>query len=489
MDEVAIDDVMGSWSIATLDGVTHEYGHWVQYQVLYEGSPWTGCSVPHVISYEFTGSSAKQCAMQEGFADAFPSFVYNRDSTIYGLHLEPDGSMGAGVENNPHLGSSVSLKGEMIEINVAMVLWDIRDTSSSSDATPGTDDDGLSGKFNELWYVLENAEPSDIFLFWDAYQMYYGFQTDAHDDELATIYLKNNVARFRMAYYAGESEDNSGTYNLEISEVEVLSMNTLLMFSNAHKVLFRFTLHNEGTNAILFSSTRGIFAGCRWNVDSNNCDFGHTYKGGTLSAGSYFNFVQERYVNSGEIDWSFWPCYQLNDDQGQYCTYRWHALTIYSHSWILYDNFEGTFTWTASDRDTTNPQGLDYWGKSTKRPYQGSYSAWCAAVGTRSNPDNYDDFMDAYMYKDLDLRFIYVKFLFNVWYEQENTWDYWTVWMGNTGFSYYGSAAYWQAMTKDNSEFGTQSLSNIRIELDFYSDVNQNYRGVFIDNFMISYEE
>lgn len=71
---------------------------------------------------------------------------------------------------------------------------------------------------------------------------------------------------------------------------------------------------------------------------------------------------------------------------------------------VFQEDFESTFpgSWSVGDADSAS--GLDYWGTTNYRVHQGSYSAWCAQVGTYSgngqpNSANhyYDQDMWAYM--------------------------------------------------------------------------------------------
>jgi len=111
------------------------------------------------------------------------------------------------------------------------------------------------------------------------------------------------------------------------------------------------------------------------------------------------------------------------------------AVQPLSSSNILFtESFEGSFpstNWNVGDDDANN--GNDYWDDVAHRTYSGSWSGWCAAIGTKTdgtpntNTWTYDNYMKAYMSRKtaFDARSWDIAFLtYRTWYNTESGYDH-----------------------------------------------------------------
>jgi hypothetical protein len=105
-----------------------------------------------------------------------------------------------------------------------------------------------------------------------------------------------------------------------------------------------------------------------------------------------------------------------------------------SSSPLFTENFEGSFpstNWNVGDDDANN--GYDYWDDVAHRAYSGSWSGWCAAIGTKTdgtpntNTWTYDNYMKAYLSRKtaFDARSWDIAFLtYQTWYNTESGYDH-----------------------------------------------------------------
>jgi hypothetical protein len=105
-----------------------------------------------------------------------------------------------------------------------------------------------------------------------------------------------------------------------------------------------------------------------------------------------------------------------------------------SSSTLFTENFEGSFpstNWNVGDDDANN--GYDYWDDVAHRAYSGSWSGWCAAIGTKTdgtpntNTWTYDNYMKAYLSRKtaFDARSWDIAFLtYRTWYNTEPGYDH-----------------------------------------------------------------
>jgi hypothetical protein len=494
-----------SWGDDTLDDVTHEFGHHLQYVFYWPTEIFVAEDGGHYFVKEMTTcvQSNFECAFAEGFAEMYPHWVYNRDTIGItmgneGYHLENPSLLGAGsIGWRLRYPSDLrGLKGELIEANIAMILWDIVDTPSSIDKeTPGQDDDSITSSGGQmLANVLWNYNPKTILELWDAWQRYYNWDSsNIYVSNLAKIYLDDNVARFSHQGPTGETSlDSNGLTSMTF---ELLSMNTKPMKeSTLHPMLARFEIHNKAGARINFHDGIGIYGACVHN--SINCDFGYkqplepAIPQNFLENNQIFEFVGTVFLSVGDTNWDFWPCYQLSNDH--FCDSQTNKLSLTPSTYIFSDYFESTWLWTSWDANSGC--GNDYWGISTNRPDHGTHSAWNSANGAKTcgegGSTTYDNYMAAYMKitSTHDLRYIYWKIHFNIWYDQETCCDYSEFWIGTSGYHYTGSHTSWQALTYDTPSFGNQQVTNVNVQFYFYSDNSVVMSGVYIDDFQITYE-
>jgi hypothetical protein len=151
---------------------------------------------------------------------------------------------------------------------------------------------------------------------------------------------------------------------------------------------------------------------------------------------------------------------------------------------IFTEDFEGVFpgtAWTVGDWDVAS--GLDYWDDTSYRSYGGSWSCWCAQVGTH-DPNKYDNDMNAYMYRSVDLSgYSSVTLSFYYWLKTEHLWDY--MWI-----MYYsaGSWHYIQDHTGDSGgwQFASETIPTSATSVGFYFDADSTgqpfYEGAYVDD-------
>lgn len=91
---------------------------------------------------------------------------------------------------------------------------------------------------------------------------------------------------------------------------------------------------------------------------------------------------------------------------------------------IFCDNFEGDWPgdWTVGDWEPS--EGEDYWGNSNHRAYAGSWSAYCANESDVHRQE-YDDYMDSYMYQAIDLSgYDSATLNYYYWLDSEKCYDF-----------------------------------------------------------------
>jgi len=184
----------------------HEYGHAVM-TALYKYNA-------HILprsSFQGTHSintvSDLGFAMEEGWAEFFEALV---DDNAYNMTAYAN-TNAPNIESNDWWtgdadGRGRNTSGEVIEGAVASILWDIADTGHSRDGSPGVDDDGIEGRFAELWDLMLKYRPVDIMWLWNRWiDNSYG-QTGA----LYSIYTDHGV---EVAKPPDADEDEALTIN------------------------------------------------------------------------------------------------------------------------------------------------------------------------------------------------------------------------------------------------------------------------------------
>lgn len=159
-------------------------------------------------------------------------------------------------------------------------------------------------------------------------------------------------------------------------------------------------------------------------------------------------------------------------------------LTATTLTTIFSEDFEGSWpgNWTAGDWDPVS--GEDYWGQSDYRAYSGNFSAYCANVSDVSG-QYYDDDMEAFMVRDVDLSAYEVATLsYKYWLDCEYYFDRLYVgyfdgswqWVQN----YTGSSSGWVSDSIEVPPTATQ------VGFRFYSDYSITDEGAYIDDVILA---
>ena len=168
------------------------------------------------------------------------------------------------------------------------------------------------------------------------------------------------------------------------------------------------------------------------------------------------------------------------------------AATVEANSGtvIFSEDFEGDWpgSWTVED---LNPScGLDYWGQNNYRAHEGNYSAYCAEVGEAEESEvatqEYDNYMQAYMYRDVNLSGCLAAALsYYYWLDCEDGWDY--LYIG-----YYDNGWTWvETHTGHDMSWVSESIlvppTATRVGFLFYSDfMIVSGEGAYIDDVVLT---
>jgi len=158
-----------------------------------------------------------------------------------------------------------------------------------------------------------------------------------------------------------------------------------------------------------------------------------------------------------------------------------YATTMFSEI-IFYEDFEGSWpgNWIVGDWESEG--GEDYWGDSDYRAYAGSWGAYCADESDVSG-QVYDNYMDAYMYRIVDLTgYEIVNLSYYYWLDSEGGYDYLMV-------GYYDSAdSSWHWPKFYTGYIGDWAFDSLAISTTatsvgfiFDSDLSITYEGAYID--------
>ena len=159
---------------------------------------------------------------------------------------------------------------------------------------------------------------------------------------------------------------------------------------------------------------------------------------------------------------------------------------------IWSEDFEGSFPGSSySVGDSDSGSGEDYWDDVSCESHGGSWSIWCADTGDQPDCVNYDDDMEAYVYKTTGVDvsgYSNVEFDFYRKYETEATWDYLKRYYSPDGsswtlsYSWDGNSNGWGHQTVTLNNFSTYYWKFI-----FDSDIsNNNYQGAYLDDMQIT---
>ncbi len=160
---------------------------------------------------------------------------------------------------------------------------------------------------------------------------------------------------------------------------------------------------------------------------------------------------------------------------------------------IWQSDFEnGTAGWNFADRNTTDAQGLDYWGPTTYRAHNGTTSIWCAQNGLNQQNSNtpnanihmYDNNQNSTAVFNTSLAgYTNVQLEYWHWQNSENSWD-------NLYVAFFDGAWHWENQIFPNmgSAQGWQKhtypipSNAIQVGFMFTSDASVIYEGVYLDD-------
>jgi hypothetical protein len=168
--------------------------------------------------------------------------------------------------------------------------------------------------------------------------------------------------------------------------------------------------------------------------------------------------------------------------------------------WVQIDqeSFEdGLLPWDAFDDNAAS--GVDFWDTISVfadwgNASNGLYSAWCSRIGQRPAQDQYDNDMEALLYRyygNLHVDWIAVEY--DVWHiieegSKEKGWYdacalYYSfdgsLWTRASDF-FYGNSYGW--CTDEYEEINLEGHSGVYIAYIFFSDYSNTYDGIFVDN-------
>jgi hypothetical protein len=180
-------------------------------------------------------------------------------------------------------------------------------------------------------------------------------------------------------------------------------------------------------------------------------------------------------------------------------------LVGYADTQLISDGFEGSFpgsTWALYSSSQYGP----FWGRSSYKPYTGSYSAWCAGSSASNNyPANFASFMIAGPF-DLSQAtsgtltlYRWIKTQAAAQGDPYSGDSFWTVasTSGPTtnlgGWVTSGQGASWEYRSYDLTNWGTQGnlCGHSSVYLGFVFDSNNDSvtdKGVFVDEVRLTVE-
>jgi len=157
---------------------------------------------------------------------------------------------------------------------------------------------------------------------------------------------------------------------------------------------------------------------------------------------------------------------------------------VTSTTTIFYEDFEGAWPGSWSVFDSNEADGYDYWGDyydTTHPAHQGSWDGYCADEGAHPGCLGYDNNMDAYMYRSVNLAgYSSATLSYYYWLDSESGYDYLYVtyfdgsWHDIGGHT--GSSGGWQS----SSVSIPTSASYVGFHFSSDSSVC-NYEGAYID--------
>jgi len=252
----------GDW-YADAAAIYHEYGHTVMYAAYGGKWPDHGNYDSH---YVFSDTDLG-FSFVEGWAEFMECAV---DDNVSNLQ-----SLGMNIEDNDwyNVMDDDDLDGAFVEGSVASILWDIYDEINA------TEQDNLYMGFDEVFDVLLNYNPSNIYEFWD-----YFVENFNHKSELRDIYYHYGInmgKKVKWTFMVYMDGDN----NLETAAIDdLLEMGDIGSNENLSIVVmldridgYNFT-YNDWTDTKIFYVTKG-FEPYSYNAiaDMNELNMGDYY--------------------------------------------------------------------------------------------------------------------------------------------------------------------------------------------------------------------
>jgi len=153
--------------------VLHEYGHFAVFNYSATSNPGGNHSLSDCDQYP-------PLAWEEGHASYFGSAIRRHfNFPLPNIYVRTDGGAGAGhvvTYMDLETESQYSCSGDTSEVSVFTALWDVIDSASTPDFTPGVDDppvDTLALTDADMWQVMEFGLPGRSLIsaedFWDAW--------------------------------------------------------------------------------------------------------------------------------------------------------------------------------------------------------------------------------------------------------------------------------------------------------------------------------
>jgi hypothetical protein len=222
----------------------------------------------------------------------------------------------------------------------------------------------------------------------------------------------------------------------------------------------------DPTVTLFSEGFEGAFPGTYWYVNDLNPTNGYDYWDDT-NYKAYAGY------------WSGW-CAQVG----------MHTKTVT----IFTEGFEGAFPGTAwTVGDSTSGGGYDYWDDTNYKAYSGSWSGWCAQVGyqtaypyyANSAVHKYDNNMDAYMYRYVDLTgYTSATLTYRYWLDCEGTYDYFAA-------MWYDSIEGWITTNARSGHYASSGWQYASVNIPttthyvgfkFHSDNSVIYEGAYVDD-------
>ncbi|MDE0502722.1 MAG: hypothetical protein OXI86_01485, partial [Candidatus Poribacteria bacterium] len=102
-------------------------------------------------------------AFYEGWAAFMEAAVDNNALNVTGFWNRDSPNIETNQWWTGHVdGAGQNVRGELVEGTVASILWDIFDTSESTDLFPNIDDDNISDEFHSFWEIFAGDAPQNI---------------------------------------------------------------------------------------------------------------------------------------------------------------------------------------------------------------------------------------------------------------------------------------------------------------------------------------